>query len=368
PERDRAHRHHPVDRHRDEERDHDDRLRARRPAHRGEARVRGDLPGVPAPLPADPDDHDGRAAGRGAARPRSGGGRRAAPAARSGDRGRPDHEPAAHALHDAGHLPRLRSARGARGPPRPARDGHPAGGRARAAVTPVNLSGPFIRRPVGTTLLTVALVLAGIIGFRLLPVAPLPQVDFPTISVSAGLPGASPETMASAVATPLERQFTRIAAVTEMTSTSFLGSTSVALQFDLSRDINGAARDVQSAINAAAGQLPSNLPSNPTYRKVNPADAPIMILALTSPTATTGQMYDMASTILQQKLAQLDGVGQVFVGGSSLPAVRVELNPHALARYDIGLEDVRATLANANVNRPKGQIHGPERAWEIRTS
>ncbi|HZP37175.1 MAG TPA: multidrug efflux RND transporter permease subunit [Methylomirabilota bacterium] len=232
----------------------------------------------------------------------------------------------------------------------------------------MNLSGPFIRRPVGTTLLTVALVLAGIIGFRLLPVAPLPQVDFPTISVSAGLPGASPETMASAVATPLERQFTRIAAVTEMTSTSFLGSTSVALQFDLSRDINGAARDVQSAINAAAGQLPSNLPSNPTYRKVNPADAPIMILALTSPTATTGQMYDMASTILQQKLAQLDGVGQVFVGGSSLPAVRVELNPHALARYDIGLEDVRATLANANVNRPKGQIHGPERAWEIRTS
>ncbi|HEX9477223.1 MAG TPA: multidrug efflux RND transporter permease subunit [Methylomirabilota bacterium] len=232
----------------------------------------------------------------------------------------------------------------------------------------MNLSGPFIRRPVGTTLLTLALVLAGIIGFRLLPVAPLPQVDFPTINVSAGLPGASPETMASAVATPLERQFTRIAAVTEMTSTSFLGSTSVALQFDLSRDINGAARDVQSAINAASGQLPSNLPSNPTYRKVNPADAPIMILALTSATASTGQLYDMASTILQQKLSQLEGVGQVFVGGSSLPSVRVELNPHALARYGIGLEDVRTMLANANVNRPKGQIHGPERAWEIRTS
>jgi len=232
----------------------------------------------------------------------------------------------------------------------------------------VNLSGPFIRRPVGTTLLTLALVLAGIIGFRLLPVAPLPQVDFPTINVSAGLPGASPETMASAVATPLERQFTRIAAVTEMTSTSFLGSTNVALQFDLSRDINGAARDVQSAINAATGQLPSNLPTNPTYRKVNPADAPIMILALTSATATTGQLYDMASTILQQKLAQLEGVGQVFVGGSSLPSVRVELNPHALARYNIGLEDVRAVLANANVNRPKGQINGPERAWELRTS
>ncbi|HUM14999.1 MAG TPA: multidrug efflux RND transporter permease subunit [Candidatus Nitrosotalea sp.] len=232
----------------------------------------------------------------------------------------------------------------------------------------MNLSGPFIRRPVGTTLLTLALVLAGIIGFRLLPVAPLPQVDFPTINVSAGLPGASPETMASAVATPLERQFTRIAAVTEMTSTSFLGSTNVALQFDLSRDINGAARDVQSAINAATGQLPSNLPTNPTYRKVNPADAPIMILALTSATATTGQLYDMASTILQQKLAQLEGVGQVFVGGSSLPSVRVELNPHALARYNIGLEDVRAVLANANVNRPKGQINGPERAWELRTS
>jgi multidrug efflux pump len=232
----------------------------------------------------------------------------------------------------------------------------------------VNLSAPFIRRPVGTTLLTVALVLAGIIGFRLLPVAPLPQVDFPTINVSAGLPGASPETMASAVATPLERQFTRIAAVTEMTSTSFLGSTSVALQFDLSRDINGAARDVQSAINAASGQLPSNLPSNPTYRKVNPADAPIMILALTSATASTGQLYDMASTILQQKLAQIENVGQVFVGGSSLPAVRVELNPNALARYGIGLEDVRAVLASANVNRPKGQLHGPERAWELGTS
>jgi multidrug efflux pump len=193
-------------------------------------------------------------------------------------------------------------------------------------------------------------------------------VEFPTIQVSAGLPGAGPETMASAVATPLERQFSRIAAVTEMTSTSFLGATSVALQFDLARDINGAARDVQSAINAANGQLPPNLPMFPTYRKVNPADAPIMILALTSPTLSTGRLYDLASTILQQKLAQLEGVGQVFVGGSSLPGVRVELNPRLLARYQIGLEDVRAVLANANVNRPKGQIHGSERAWEIRTS
>jgi len=232
----------------------------------------------------------------------------------------------------------------------------------------VNLSAPFIRRPVGTLLLTIALVLTGVIGFRLLPVAPLPQVDFPTIQISAGLPGASPETMASAVATPLERQFTRIAAITEMTSISFLGATNVTLQFDLARDINGAARDVQSAINAANGQLPPNLPMYPTYRKVNPADAPIMILALTSPTKSTGQLYDLASTILQQKLSQLEGVGQVFVGGSSLPGVRVELNPRLLARYQIGLEDVRAMLANANVNRPKGQIHGPQRAWEIRTS
>ncbi|HET8575791.1 MAG TPA: efflux RND transporter permease subunit, partial [Methylomirabilota bacterium] len=232
----------------------------------------------------------------------------------------------------------------------------------------MNLSTLSIRRPVGTTLLTLALVIAGVLGYRLLPVAPLPQVDFPTIQVSAALPGASPETMASAVATPLERQFGRIAAVTEMTSASFLGSTNVALQFDLSRDINGAARDVQSAINAAAGQLPSNLPVNPTYRKVNPADAPIMIIALTSATVDTGRMYDVASTILQQKLAQIDGVGQVFVGGASLPGVRVELNPTTLARYGIGLEDVRRVLATANVNRPKGQIHGPERAWEIRTS
>ncbi len=232
----------------------------------------------------------------------------------------------------------------------------------------MNLSTLAIRRPVGTTLLTLALVIAGAIGFRLLPVAPLPQVDFPTIQISAALPGASPETMASAVATPLERQFGRVAAITEMTSSSFLGAANVALQFDLARDINGAARDVQSAISAAAGQLPSNLPANPTYRKVNPADAPIMILALTSATVDTGRMYDVASTILQQKLAQLEGVGQVFVGGSSLPGVRVELNPTTLARYGIGLEDVRAVLASANVNRPKGQLHGPERAWEIGTT
>jgi len=232
----------------------------------------------------------------------------------------------------------------------------------------VSISGPFIRRPVGTTLLTAALVLAGVLGFRLLPVAPLPQVDFPTIQIVAALPGASPETMASAVATPLERQFGRIAGVTEMTSTSFLGATTITLQFDLARDINGAARDVQAAIAAAAGQLPPNMPSNPTYRKVNPADAPILIIALTSDTVSRAAMYDVASTVLQQKLSQLEGVGQVFVGGGSLPSVRVELNPTSLAHYGIGLEGVRNMLANANVNRPKGQLHGPERSWEIRAT
>ena len=206
----------------------------------------------------------------------------------------------------------------------------------------MNISAPFIHRPVATTLLTIGLALAGAIAFRLLPVAPLPQVDFPTISVSAALPGASPETMATSVATPLERQLGRIAGVTEMTSTSTLGSTNIILQFDLNRNIDGAARDVQAAINAARSQLPANLPSNPTYRKVNPADAPILILALTSETATRGQMYDAASTILQQKLSQVEGVGQVQVGGSSLPAVRVDLNPTALNKYGIGLEDVRS--------------------------
>jgi multidrug efflux pump len=232
----------------------------------------------------------------------------------------------------------------------------------------VSISGPFIRRPVGTTLLTAALVLTGVLGFRLLAVAPLPQVDFPTIQVVAALPGASPETMASAVATPLERQFGRIAGVTEMTSTSFLGATTVTLQFDLARDINGAARDVQAAIAAAAGQLPPNMPSNPTYRKVNPADAPILIIALTSDVVSRAAMYDVASTVLQQKLARLDGVGQVFVGGGSLPSVRVELNPTALAHYGLGLETVRNMLANANINRPKGQLHGTDRSWEIRST
>src|ERR1041384_425087 len=218
----------------------------------------------------------------------------------------------------------------------------------------MSLSSPFIHRPVATVLLTAAIALAGAVAFKLLPVSPLPQIDFPTISVQANLPGASPEIMASSVATPLERQLGHIAGVTEMTSASYLGSTSVTLQFDLNRDIDAAARDVQAAINAARGYLPANLPNNPTYRKVNPADAPIMIVALTSSTVGVTRMYDAAASVLQQKLAQVSGVGQVFVGGSSLPAVRVEANPTALDRYGIGLEAVRTVLSSKNANRPKG--------------
>src|SRR5881296_493808 len=218
----------------------------------------------------------------------------------------------------------------------------------------MNPSEPFVRRPVATTLLLAAVVLAGGAAFRLLPVSPLPEVDFPTISVNAALPGASPETMASSVATPLERQFGRISGVTEMTSSSTLGSTSITLQFDLNRNIDAAARDVQAAINAARGYLPSNLPNNPFYRKVNPADSPIFMLALTSPVLTKGQMYDAASTIMAQKLAQVSGVGQVTVGGSALPSVRIELKPPSLNKYGIGLEQVRSVLASANANTPKG--------------
>src|SRR5260221_20426 len=220
----------------------------------------------------------------------------------------------------------------------------------------MSLSSPFIHRPVGTTLLTVAITLAGALGYGLLPVSPLPQIDFPTISVSAALPGASPETMASAVATPLERQFGRIAGITEMSSASSLGQTSITMQFDLDRDINAAARDVQAAINAARGQLPANLPNNPSYKKVNPADAPILMLALTSDTYTKARMYDAASTILQQRLSQVPGVGQVTVGGGAAPAVRVDVNPTILHHLGVGLEDVRTTLGAANANRPKGQI------------
>ncbi len=229
----------------------------------------------------------------------------------------------------------------------------------------MNICEPFIRRPVATTLLTLAVALAGAAAFRFLPVSPLPQVDFPTISITATLPGASPETMASAVATPLERQFGRIAAVTEMTSSSTLGSCNITLQFDLNRNIDAAARDVEAAINAARGYLPTNLPNNPTYRKVNPADSPIFMLALTSTVLDKGQMYDAASSIMAQKLAQVPGVGQVVVGGSALPAVRVDLNPNALNKYGIGLEQVRTVLASANSNTPKGHFSDNHRMVEV---
>jgi multidrug efflux pump len=228
-----------------------------------------------------------------------------------------------------------------------------------------NFSGPFIRRPVATSLITIAIFLSGVVAFRFLPVAPLPQVDFPTIAVGASLPGASPETMASAVATPLERQFGRIAGVTQMTSSSGLGSTGITLQFDLNRDINAAARDVQAAINAARSQLPADLPGQPTYRKVNPADAPIILLALTSENVPPGQIYDAADSILAQKLAQVEGVGQVFVWGSSRPAVRVEVNPYQLNSYGISLETVRKSLQSANANLAKGSVSDPTQTYSI---
>ena len=227
----------------------------------------------------------------------------------------------------------------------------------------MNPSAVFVARPVATTLLAAGLTLAGAVAFTQLPVSPLPQVDYPVISVSASLPGADPETMAATVATPLERQLGRIAGVNEITSSSSLGSTRITLQFDLNRNINDAATEVQSAINAARSQLPSGMPNNPTYRKVNPADAPIMVMTLTSDSMSRGQMYDVASTVVAQKLSQVRGVGQVTVGGSSLPAVRAELNPATLNAYGIGLSDVRNALAAANANRPKGLVEDGERVW-----
>ncbi len=229
----------------------------------------------------------------------------------------------------------------------------------------MHLSAPFIRRPVATSLLSLALLLAGSVAYSVLPVASLPDVDFPVIGVSAGLPGASPETMASSVATPLERQFGRIAGVNQMTSVSSLGASSVILQFDINRNIDAAARDVQAGINAARSQLPTDLPQNPGYRKANPADSPILILSLTSDVVPKPQIYDMADSILSQKIAQINGVGQVFVGGSSSPAVRGELNPMQLGSNGIGLEAVRTALANANANRPKGAFQDAGRRWQI---
>jgi multidrug efflux pump len=229
----------------------------------------------------------------------------------------------------------------------------------------MNVSAPFIARPVATTLITVGLALAGVLGFQLLPVAPLPQVDIPTIAVSASLPGASPDTMAATVATPLERALGSIAGVNEITSRSSLGAASIILQFDLNRDINGAARDVQAAINAARTLLPTGMPSNPSYRKVNPADAPVMIIALTSRTLSRGQMYDAASTVLAQRLSQVQGVGQVTVGGGALPAVRVELDPDKLAEKGIALDVVRGAITATNANRPKGSVEEAGHTWQI---
>src|SRR5271170_5519818 len=232
----------------------------------------------------------------------------------------------------------------------------------------MSISAPFIHRPVATTLLTVALGLSGAIAYNFLPVAPLPQVDFPALQVGAGLPGASPETMASSVATPLERQFGRIAGLNEMTSSSSLGSTNVTLQFDLNRNIDAAARDVQASINAARGQLPANLPTNPTYRKVNPSDSPIMILALTSTTAELRDIYDAADSIIGQKLSQVPGIGQANVGGGAKPAVRIQLNTTQLNKYGIGSDTVRTVLGQANAIGPKGQLADDTKAYEIWTS
>ena len=232
----------------------------------------------------------------------------------------------------------------------------------------MNLSRPFVERPVATTLLTLGVALAGALAYSYLPVSPLPQVDYPTISVSASLPGADPQTVSTSVAEPLERYLGQIADITEITSSSTTGSTRITLQFDLDRDIDGAARDVQAAINAAAADVSTSLSSNPTYRKVNPADAPLMILALTSKTLTRGQLYDAASNVLQQRLSQLDGIGQVSIGGATLPAVRVELNPTTMFKYGIGLEDVRAALASANANSPKGAIEEGDHRFQLYTN
>src|SRR5207237_1310438 len=349
---------------RQEERHHDDRLCTRRGAQGRESACGGHLSSLPAAIPADHDDNDGCSFRRHTARVRWRNRLRIAPAARHCHRRWSHLQPAPDAVYDTGDLSRIRSTGAAFWyQTRSCRTGASESGGGS-----VSLSSPFIQRPVATTLLTAAVAFAGALAYLLLPVSPLPQVEFPTIQVSASVPGASPETMASSVAMPLERQFARIAGVDEMTSSSNLGSTSVVLQFDLNRDIDAAARDVQAAINAARSQLPANLPNNPTYRKVNPADAPVLILALTSDTINKGEMYDAASSILQQKLAQTEGVGQVSVGGGALPAIRVDVNPTLLNSVGLGLEDIRQTLTSANANRPKGDIANGERDLEISTT
>ena len=229
----------------------------------------------------------------------------------------------------------------------------------------MNISAPFIKRPVATSLITVAIVLAGAVAYVLLPVAPLPQVDIPTIQVSASLPGASPETMASTVTTPLERQLGKIAGVTQMTSTSSLGSDNISLQFDLDRNIDAAARDVQAAINAAAGQLPAGLPTKPSWRKANASEAPLQALHMTSDLLSVSQLYDIADSIVAQRVSQIPGVGQVNLGGSSRPGVRIEVNPMILAKYGIGLEEVRTALGQVNSNMPTGSLENGFARWII---
>ena len=232
----------------------------------------------------------------------------------------------------------------------------------------MNITEPFVRRPVATTLLSAGIALVGIVCFTLLPVSPLPQVDFPVISVSASLPGASPEVMAATVATPLERAMGRIAGVNELTSNSSLGSSRVTMQFELSRNIDAAGREVQAAINAARGTLPTSLPNNPTYRKINPADAPVMIVALTSNRFNRGQLYDIASTNLAQRISQMKGVGQVTVGGGSLPSVRVELNPQRMNALGIAFDDVRTAITSTNANRPKGFLDDGRQIWTVQAN
>mgnify|MGYP005997210941 FL=1 len=232
----------------------------------------------------------------------------------------------------------------------------------------MNLSAPFIARPVATMLLSLAILLLGGVSFGLLPVSPLPNMDFPVITVQASLPGASPEIMASSVATPLERSLGSIAGVSQMTSRSSQGSTRIIIQFDLDRDINGAARDVQAAINASRNLLPSGMRSMPTYRKINPSQAPIMVLSLTSELLRKPQLYHIRSTILAQKLSQVSGVGEIQVGGSSLPAVRVELQPQQLEQYGVSLDEVRQTIANGNVRRPKGMVEDADQHWQVRAN
>ena len=229
----------------------------------------------------------------------------------------------------------------------------------------MNVSELFIKRPIATSLLALAILLAGLTAYVFLPVAPLPQVDMPTIQVQASLPGASPETMASSVATPLERRFGRIAGIAEITSTSSLGQTQITLQFDLERDVESAARDVQAAINAAGGELPANLPTRPTYRKINPADSPILILSANSETLPLPVVFDIANSVIAQKISQIEGVGQVTVGGGQQPAVRVQADPQSLAGIGLTLEDVRNALAATTVNQPKGSVAGPAQAQTL---